>query len=225
MSDINDLKKLKEIKEFKDVNDLKKLKPIKELKRGGKSKYVQLLEGNIVKKKYDKSKAAHIKHFKHELEILNYLTLMGATEIPTVLGVDKDEYTIYMSYCGEKPKDSPEVKERLKELMLKFRNVYKLTRYELVADVLRARPTKGREDKSKLVADVLRAQPTTKELAEPTPKRLAQPTKGREDKSKLVDDKKVVVDTVGLHNVCENNNQLFLIDFGSDMWTLPDSYN
>jgi len=189
-----------------DINELRKLKPIKEFKKGGKSKYVQLLEGNVVKKKYDKSKAAHIKHFKHELEILNYLALMGATEIPTVLGVDKDEYTIYMSYCGEKPKDSPEIKERLKELMLKFRNVYKLTRYELVTDVLRA-------------------QPTTKELAEPTPKGLAKPTKGREDKSTLVDDKKVVVDTVGLHNVCENNNQLFLIDFGSDMWTLPDSYN
>jgi hypothetical protein len=173
------------------IKELKKLKPIKELKRGGKSKYVQLLEGNIVKKKYDKSKAAHIKHFKHELEILNYLTLMGATEIPTVLGVDKDEYTIYMSYCGEKPKDSPEVKERLKELMLKFRNVYKLTRYELIA----------------------------------TSKELAKPTKGHEDKSKLICGKKVVVDTVGLHNVCENNSQLFLIDFGSDMWTLPDSQN
>lgn len=149
----------------RELKDLKRLKLVKELKRGGKSKYVQLLEGNIIKKKYDRTKKEHVKHFEHEIRILKHMASSG--HVPTILGVDKENLTIYMTYCGPNPEPSQALKMRLAELMQKFRNEYGLIRYEI---------SEG----------------------------------GR----------KVEVDEIELHNICEKDGDLYLIDFGSDKWVI-----
>mgnify|MGYP003528724151 CR=1 FL=1 len=149
-----------------NLKELKRLKTIREIKKGGKSKYVILLEGNVIKKKYDKTKPEHIKHFEHEVIILNHLKAQGAVEIPNIIATDKEDLTIYMDFCGDNPQDTAVLQQNLAVLMKKFRDIYGLYRYE------------------------------------------------------IVNGNKILVDKIGLHNVCEKDGKLFLIDFGSNLWVL-----
>lgn len=107
---------------------LKKLPVIKELKRGGKSKYVQLLEGGIIRKKYDRNRPNHKEHFQHEVDILKYMAPSGY--VPAIISVDPENFTIYMTYCGITPDDRPETYEKLAKLMKDARENWGLYRYE-----------------------------------------------------------------------------------------------
>jgi hypothetical protein len=78
-----------------------KLHIISHIKSGGKSKYVQLLENNIIKKKYDYNIQEHIQAYNNEVSILKHLE--NCSFVPKILQLIPEKYLIYMTYCGQRP--------------------------------------------------------------------------------------------------------------------------
>lgn len=80
-----------------------KLKTLKVLKVGGKSKYVKLLDGMIIKKKYDRHKPSHVDGYNYEVKILRYLENRSCDYVPRILHLIPEKCIIYMTYCGKSP--------------------------------------------------------------------------------------------------------------------------
>ena len=75
-----------------------KLKTKKVLQTGGKSKYVWLLEGNVIKKAYKKGDKKQAFRFTREVKLLKHLS--NCPFVPKLLQVDYKQAIIYMSYVG-----------------------------------------------------------------------------------------------------------------------------
>lgn len=97
------------------VNPYKDLKMIKSLTGGWHSLSVELLEGNIVKKKIWKYFPMQLKAFRQEVLLLKHLR--GCPFVPQLLYVDKKNTTIYMTYCGKKIKKTDESMKQISDIL------------------------------------------------------------------------------------------------------------
>lgn len=81
---------------------------------GKHAKSVALVDNNIIKKVYSKQTADI---FKNEVDVLKKLQKLNF--VPRLYFVDKDKFTIYMSYCGLTVKNL----ERYKPLIKKYQKI------------------------------------------------------------------------------------------------------
>lgn len=95
---------------------------------GLQSKDVRLLSGGrVVAKSFNASDEKQINLFRREVK--NYEAAQGCSFVPTILAIDRTDRVIYMTYCGESPKEyTPELKKLVQEMLGKLRQKYKLTR-------------------------------------------------------------------------------------------------
>lgn len=103
------------------------LKRKKILQRGGKSKYVYLMENEIVKKAYSAKDPQQVKRFRKEVKLLQHLE--DCPFVPKLLHVDSKKHLIYMSYTGKRLSDTPENRKRLAEQVRKLHLDWKLLRH------------------------------------------------------------------------------------------------
>jgi len=99
-----------------------KLKRVKTFQTGGKSKYVWLLENNIVKKAYNlKDKKQQIR-FNNEVKYFQHVEYCDI--VPKILHIDSTNGILYMTYVGKVPKDTKDnrkwLAKTMKELHLKW---------------------------------------------------------------------------------------------------------
>lgn len=102
--------------------DLDALKVVKVFGGRHNSEYVYLLENDIIKKKYSPSNPQHVDHFNREIKILNHLRKYPY--VTKLLKVDFKNLIIYQTYCGPRPKKTPEnvrkIQKRAMELHRKW---------------------------------------------------------------------------------------------------------
>ena len=102
------------------------LKVIRVLKVGGKSKYVHLLEGDVIKKKYNRRNVVHVAHYQNEVNILNYLK--DCNFVPKILWTNEKKKILYLSYCGHLPTNNEEIKKNIRELMVQLKKDWGIIR-------------------------------------------------------------------------------------------------
>lgn len=100
---------------------------MKVLQKGGKSKYVWLLDDGTVKKAYNLKDRKQKIRFDNEVKYMKFLSECDI--VPKLLKVDKKEGAIYMSYVGKTPKDTPENRQWLKQTMKKLHKKWNLMRH------------------------------------------------------------------------------------------------
>lgn len=123
-----ELEKITKTSHLPGIVNWKKLKLIRVLKEDGKSKYVHLLERNIVKKRYDKKNLEHIKAYHREVTILKHLE--KCSFVPKILHLIPDRYTIFMTYCGTEPPENPQSLQKISGLAKKLFDEYSVYRVE-----------------------------------------------------------------------------------------------
>lgn len=114
-----------------DLQTLKKLKVVKVLQRGGKSKYVKLLEKQVIKKAYDPSQPRQKFRFEKEVEYLTHLQYCSF--VPKILAVDYQnpkKQIIYMTYVGKPIPNTPEFQERVRNTMKSLHLDWNLMRHK-----------------------------------------------------------------------------------------------
>ena len=103
---------------------------VKVLKKGGKSKYVNLMENNIVKKKYDRRIPEHVTAYNHEIQVLKYLESKGCPFVPRIVCAIPHKYTIFMTYCGTQPHDNRITQQKISTLAKTLHNDFQVVRLE-----------------------------------------------------------------------------------------------
>jgi hypothetical protein len=104
------------------------LKVINHIKSGGKSKNVDLLEHNIIKKRYDRKNLEHVKAYHREVNILKYLE--KCPFVPKILHLVPEKYIIYMTYCGICPEEDRNSLHKISQLAKKLYDDYNVYRVE-----------------------------------------------------------------------------------------------
>lgn len=79
------------LKYYRSLNKVRK-----KFNHGKHAKFVGLMEGNVVKKKYSHER---FDVFKTEVEVMK--RLKGCSFVPKLLMVDHQKLTIYLEYCGK----------------------------------------------------------------------------------------------------------------------------
>ena len=80
--------------------DFTKLKRKKILQVGGKSKYVWLMEHNIIKKTYHRNQPKQLRRFNNEIKLMQHLS--NCPFVPKILHIDHKAGAIFMTYVGKK---------------------------------------------------------------------------------------------------------------------------
>lgn len=109
----------------KQIHELHSLKVIKTLQKGGKSRKVELLDQNIIKKEYF---PRQLFRFKKEIEYLTHLK--NCPFVPKLLGIDYDNFIIYMTYVGIPLKKTPDNQKRMRQQMKKLHLDWNLLRHK-----------------------------------------------------------------------------------------------
>lgn len=98
------------------------LKKIKTLQRGGKSKYVYLMENDIIKKAYLPKDQKQKNRFNTEVKLLMHLE--HCPFVPKILKVDESNCVLWMTYVGEPLKETKDNRQKfvnkMKELHLEW---------------------------------------------------------------------------------------------------------
>jgi hypothetical protein len=92
--------------------ELKNLKVITIFGKHNHAKYVALLEGGIVKKIYNDT-PTNRDHFKREVKFLTYLK--NYKYVSRLVHADKASLTLYVTYCGTTPPNTPEYLEKIRK--------------------------------------------------------------------------------------------------------------
>ena len=98
------------------------LKVIRMFECGNRAPNVELLEGNIVCKRYTISKEAQRRFFWHEIGILE--RLKGCPYAAQLIHVNLTEGLIYMSFCGDGAPDTPENRLAVRKLLKRMAREY-----------------------------------------------------------------------------------------------------
>jgi hypothetical protein len=85
------------------LTSLRSARPIKRFGGGRQSKAVELLSNGTVRKRFDGS-SNHWLKMRVEIANLQKLGASGCDFVPRLLAVDEGQRTIYLSYCGSRPK-------------------------------------------------------------------------------------------------------------------------
>jgi predicted Ser/Thr protein kinase len=108
------------VKPIKPKTNFAKLKRKKVLQRGGKSKYVYLMEKKIIKKAYDRKNKDQLFRLKREVQLMRHLRYCPF--VPKLLHVDWKDGSIYMQYVGTPLTNTKEnqraLQQKMKELHL-----------------------------------------------------------------------------------------------------------
>jgi hypothetical protein len=99
---------------------------LKTFNDGRQSKYVRLLEGNVVAKAFNDTKKQR-RFFRQEAR--NLRKLRGCPFAPQLLAIDEPARIIYMTYCGTAPKAwTPELRSIVFDRLAVIKRQYGLTR-------------------------------------------------------------------------------------------------
>lgn len=99
-----------------------KLKKIKTLQKGGKSKYVYLMEHQIVKKAYRRDHSGQKRRFEQEVRILQHLK--DCPFVPKLIKVNRQKCILWMTWVGKTLEETPSnrnaLNQKIKELHLEW---------------------------------------------------------------------------------------------------------
>jgi predicted Ser/Thr protein kinase len=107
------------------LQELRQRKVIKVLQKGGKSRLVELLAGNIIKKAYF---PRQLFRFQKEIEYLTHLT--NCPFVPKLVNVDHDNFIIYMTFVGKPLKKTPHNQKRVRRQMKRLHHDWNLLRHK-----------------------------------------------------------------------------------------------
>ena len=106
---------------------LKKLKVLRKFEYGIHAAGVYLLEGKIVKKVYPSDERSK-KYFNKEIEMMEHL--QDCKNVAKLIAYDRDELTLYMTYCGKTPEKTPENLQKIRIAAEKLHKKWGVVRHD-----------------------------------------------------------------------------------------------